>query len=54
MNRIQQVKCFHRHFCTIFSGIQPSGTLHIGNYLGVLQLWNDLAKSSSESKIMNN
>ena len=24
---------------TIFSGIQPSGTLHIGNYLGALKQW---------------
>ncbi|MEK7499775.1 MAG: hypothetical protein AAB649_04170, partial [Patescibacteria group bacterium] len=22
---------------TVFSGIQPSGTLHIGNYLGAIQ-----------------
>lgn len=26
----------------IFSGIQPSGTLHIGNYLGALKQWVDL------------
>ena len=23
----------------IFSGIQPSGELHIGNYLGAIQNW---------------
>src|SRR3989338_1686083 len=23
----------------IFSGVQPSGTLHIGNYLGALKRW---------------
>lgn len=27
---------------TIFSGIQPSGTLHLGNYLGALKQWVDL------------
>ncbi|NIA18330.1 MAG: tryptophan--tRNA ligase, partial [Actinobacteria bacterium] len=24
---------------TIFSGVQPSGTLHIGNYLGAISNW---------------
>ena len=24
---------------TIFSGIQPSGNLHIGNYIGALSQW---------------
>src|SRR3989344_1805383 len=23
----------------VFSGIQPSGSLHIGNYIGVIQQW---------------
>ncbi|RMD78399.1 MAG: hypothetical protein D6823_05920, partial [Chloroflexi bacterium] len=23
----------------VFSGIQPSGNLHIGNYLGAIQQW---------------
>ena len=23
----------------VFSGIQPSGTLHIGNYLGAIRQW---------------
>ncbi len=27
---------------TVFSGIQPSGTIHIGNYLGALRQWVDL------------
>src|SRR3954471_21362492 len=26
----------------IFSGIQPSGALHIGNYLGAVKNWGDL------------
>ena len=24
---------------TVFSGVQPSGTLHLGNYLGALSQW---------------
>ena len=24
---------------TVFSGIQPSGELHLGNYLGAIQNW---------------
>ena len=27
---------------TVFSGIQPTGNLHIGNYLGALRNWVDL------------
>ena len=27
----------------LFSGIQPSGNLHIGNYLGAIRQWTDLA-----------
>ncbi|MFZ1683926.1 MAG: tryptophan--tRNA ligase, partial [Candidatus Zixiibacteriota bacterium] len=26
----------------IFSGIQPSGNLHLGNYLGAIRQWVDL------------
>jgi len=29
----------------IFSGIQPSGTLHLGNYLGAIKNWVELQKS---------
>ena len=29
----------------IFSGIQPSGELHIGNWLGAVQNWVNLQKS---------
>jgi tryptophanyl-tRNA synthetase len=29
---------------TIFSGVQPSGNFHIGNYLGALKSWVDLQK----------
>ena len=24
---------------TVFSGIQPSGELHLGNYLGAVRTW---------------
>ena len=30
----------------IFSGIQPSGNLHIGNYIGAIKQWIDLQNSS--------
>jgi tryptophanyl-tRNA synthetase len=30
----------------LFSGIQPSGTLHIGNYFGALKQWVDLSASN--------
>ena len=31
---------------TIFSGVQPSGTLHIGNYLGAISKWVELQDQS--------
>jgi len=30
----------------VFSGIQPSGTIHIGNYLGALKQWVELQKKA--------
>lgn len=33
---------------TIFSGIQPSGNLHIGNYIGAIKQWVDLQNSSDD------
>src|SRR5262252_5588709 len=30
---------------TVFSGIQPSGELHLGNYLGAVRTWVDLQSS---------
>ncbi len=32
---------------TIFSGIQPSGTLHIGNYLGAIKQWIELQEHNT-------
>ena len=29
----------------VFSGIQPSGEIHIGNYLGAIRKWIDLAET---------
>jgi len=36
---------------TIFSGIQPSGNLHIGNYLGAIKQWVDLQNSGEYDNI---
>lgn len=33
----------------IFSGVQPSGNIHIGNYLGAIKQWVDVAKNFDES-----
>jgi len=33
----------------IFSGIQPSGTIHLGNYLGAISQWVSLQESSDEA-----
>lgn len=32
---------------TIFSGIQPSGSMHLGNYLGALKQWVKLAENNT-------
>src|SRR5512140_2904898 len=29
----------HRPMTRVFSGIQPTGTLHLGNYLGAIRNW---------------
>ena len=34
---------------TIFSGIQPSGNLTLGNYLGALKNWVDLQEEFNEN-----
>lgn len=34
----------------ILSGIQPTGTLHIGNYLGAIKQWTELQKASNLDK----
>ncbi len=30
----------------IFSGIQPTGSLHLGNYLGAIKQWVELQKEN--------
>ena len=42
---------------TIFSGIQPSGSLHLGNYLGAIKQWveiqnGDLRRENGELKLI--
>jgi tryptophanyl-tRNA synthetase len=32
---------------TVFSGIQPTGVLHIGNYLGAIKNWKRIIKNSN-------
>ena len=37
-----------------FSGIQPTGTIHLGNYLGAVKSWVDgVAKSSTDLRDQN-
>lgn len=33
----------------IFSGVQPSGLLHLGNYLGAIKQWTELQKEADEA-----
>ncbi|XP_055331990.1 tryptophan--tRNA ligase, mitochondrial-like [Paramacrobiotus metropolitanus] len=37
----------------VFSGIQPTGALHLGNYLGAVKLWKDLQEHSDKSLIIS-
>ena len=32
----------------MFSGVQPTGKLHLGNYLGAIQNWVELQKERTE------
>ncbi|KAI4502673.1 hypothetical protein M0802_002585 [Mischocyttarus mexicanus] len=47
----QSIRSFSRQLTTnkysrrIFSGIQPTGNVHLGNYLGVIQKWIELQNS---------
>ncbi len=36
---------------TIFSGIQPTGDVHLGNYMGALKQWVELSKSGQHQPI---
>ncbi len=35
---------------TVFSGIQPTGNLHLGNYLGAIKNWKNIISSSPNSQ----
>jgi hypothetical protein len=39
-------RCGRRHIGAIFSGIQPTGVPHIGNYIGALRQWIQLQGES--------
>ena len=36
----------------IFTGLQPTGTLHIGNYLGAIVPWHELVNASDDSQAL--
>lgn len=36
----------------VFSGIQPTGVPHLGNYAGALRQWKELQHSEPESKLI--
>lgn len=36
----------------IFSGIQPSGVPHLGNYIGAIRNWVELQKTSRDNVVM--
>src|SRR4051794_18613986 len=38
---------------TIFSGMQPTGELHLGNYLGALRHWVELVASGKHDAIFS-
>src|SRR3989337_2196910 len=35
---------------TVFSGVQPSGNLHIGNYIGALKQWANIQQSATSNQ----
>jgi len=42
------------NFKRIVSGVQPSGVLHLGNYLGAIKGWTDTIKSYHNNSFSNN
>jgi tryptophanyl-tRNA synthetase len=38
---------------TVFSGIQPTGRIHLGNYLGAVTLWRNLVQRSQHSCVFS-
>lgn len=47
--RSQQIHTLYPKAHVIFSGIQPTGIPHLGNYLGALQQWTRLQNEASHS-----
>lgn len=49
-NSIRDLRAFstRRETKVIFSGIQPTGRAHLGNYLGALKQWVELQKGAAE------
>ena len=45
----QRLHMLHTKAHVIFSGIQPTGVPHLGNYLGALQLWARMQNEASPS-----
>lgn len=42
------------HMSRTFSGIQPTGTIHLGNYLGAVKSWVDgVAKTLADTRDQN-
>jgi tRNA synthetases class I (W and Y) len=39
----------HILFQKIFSGIQPTGSIHLGNYLGAVKKWTDLQNTGNDT-----
>ena len=37
------------HKKRVFSGVQPTGNLHLGNYLGAIKIFVDLKRKEQES-----
>lgn len=37
-----------QHHRILFSGIQPTGSVHVGNYFGAIQRWIDLQNSGDK------
>ncbi|GAB6033119.1 hypothetical protein CHUAL_012730 [Chamberlinius hualienensis] len=61
MNSIMRFRLIRR-YCTsissqtpgglrVFSGIQPSGTIHLGNYFGAVKPWIEMQKQLDQNKI---
>lgn len=48
LRKLYSTKCSSTRPKTIFSGIQPTGVPHLGNYLGALSEWVKLQEKAAE------